>query len=92
MKKVLIAIGSIIVLGVIVFTVISLTSKKMVCKSEQGNITIMYNNKTITGYTAKGISYDFDEQKNLADQIGSEEYLNQFKSWFESNTTGTCKK
>lgn len=67
MKKILMIIGGfvvgIIILGIIVFSVISATSKKMVCKSDKGNITIMYNNKTITGYTANGISYDYDGQK-----------------------------
>ena len=52
----------------------------------------MYNNKTITGYTASGLSYDFDEQKKLADEIGSEAYLNQFENWFKTNTTGSCTR
>jgi len=92
MKKVLMIIGGIVVLFVLIFVVISVTSKKMVCKSDQGNITIMYNNKTITGYTASGLSYDFDEQKKLADEIGSEAYLNQFENWFKTNTTGSCTR
>ena len=77
---------------ILIFVVISVTSKKMVCKSDHGNITIMYNNKTITGYTASGLSYDFDEQKKLADEIGSEAYLNQFENWFKTNTTGSCTR
>lgn len=92
MKKVLMVIGGIVVLFVLIFVVISVTSKKMVCKSDQGNITIMYNNKTITGYTATGLSYDFDKQKKLADEIGSEAYLNQFENWFKTNTTGSCTR
>ena len=67
MKKILMIIGGfvvgIIILGVIVFSAISATSKKILCKSDEGNITIMYNDKTITGYTANGISYDYDGQK-----------------------------
>ena len=67
MKKVLMIIGGIVVgvvvLGVIIFVVVSSTSKKLVCKSNEGNITIMYNDKTITGYTAVGLSYDLDNQK-----------------------------
>ena len=66
MKKVLMVIGGItvfIVLAiVIIFTVVSATSKKLVCKSKEGNITLMYNKKTITGYTAKNISYDMEGQ------------------------------
>jgi len=96
MKKVLMVIGGItvfIVLAIIIiFTVISTTSKKLVCKSKEGNITLMYNNKTITGYTAKNISYDMKEQKEIASQIGIDEYIEQFSTWFRTNTTGTCEE
>lgn len=81
-----------IALGGIVFFVISSSSKKLVCKSNEGNITIMYTENQITGYTSKGISYDLDKQKQIAQQIGVEEYLVQFESWFTSNTTGTCER
>ena len=37
----------------------------MACESSGGNITIMYNDKDLTGYKASGISYDFDGQKNM---------------------------
>ena len=95
MKKILMVIGGIVVgilvLGVVIFGVTSLTSKKLVCKSNEGNITIMYNNKTITGYTANGISYDLDNQKKYAEQIGIDAYMKEFSTWFSSNTTGSCK-
>lgn len=95
MKKAAMIIGGIIaffvILGIIIFIVVSATSKKLVCKSAEGNITIMYNEKTITGYTAKNITYDFDTQKKYAEQMGIDAYLNQFKSWFSTNTTGTCE-
>lgn len=46
-KKTLTIIGGIVVglvvLGVIIFFAVSATSKKLVCKSNEGNITIMYN-------------------------------------------------
>lgn len=96
MKKVLIIIGSIVlsfvILGVIIFTVISVSSKKLVCKSDEGNITIMYNKKTITGYKAKGMTYDFDVQKEYANEIGVDAYIEEFDNWFKTNTTGTCSK
>ena len=66
--------------------------KKMVCKSDEGNITIMYNDKTLTGYTANGISYDYDGQKEYADQVGVDAYLTEFATWFSNNTTGTCSR
>ena len=96
MKKGLAIFGGIVlffvVLGIIIFVVISLTSKKMKCTSPEGNITIMYNKNEITGYTANGISYDFDGQKAYAKQVGIEAYLDEFSNWFSSNTSGSCKR
>ena len=96
MKKTLMIIGGfvvgIIILWVIIFSIISATSKKMVCKSDEGNITIMYNDKTLTGYTANGISYDYDGQKEYADKVGVDAYLTEFATWFSNNTTGTCSR
>ena len=96
MKKGLMIIGGIVVgivvLVVAVLLITSLTSKKLVCKSAEGNITLMYNDKTIKGYVASGVSYDLDEQKALAEKIGVEEYMTQFIYWFESNSTGSCEK
>lgn len=95
MKKVLTIIGGIVValvvIIVIIFIFVSMTSEKLVCKSKEGNITIMYNDKTITGYTAKGISYDLDGQKKYAEQIGIEEYIKEFSKYFSTNTTGSCE-
>lgn len=92
MKKILMIIGGLVVLGILIFVITSLTSKKMVCKSNEGDITIMYNSKTITGYIANGISYDFDNQKDYAEQVGIDAYLDEFDNWFINNTTGTCSK
>jgi len=62
-------IGGIVVgifaLIAIIFTVVSLTSSKLVCESLEGNITLMYNSKNITGYTAVGISYELDESRRI---------------------------
>lgn len=92
MKKALIVISGLIVLGIVIFVIISATSDKMVCKSNEGSITIMYNDKGITGYSANGISYDFDGQKKYAKEIGIDAYLDEFATWFSNNTTGTCTK
>ena len=95
MKKVLMIIGGVVlgfaVLFIVIFAITSATSNKLVCKSDEGNITIMYNDKTITGYTANGISYDLDGQKEIAEQIGIDSYITQFKQWFSTNTTGSCE-
>ncbi len=87
-------VGSIfiIIVGILLFIVINYlsASNKLVCKSKEGNITIMYNEKTIVGYTASGITYDLDGQKKIAEQIGISEYLEEFDQWFQKSTTGTC--
>lgn len=96
MKKVLMVIGgivvAIIVLAIIIIAITSLSSKKLVCKSNEGNITLMYNDKTITGYAANGIKYDLDGQKAYAERIGVDAYLEEFSTWFKNNTTGSCTK
>lgn len=95
MKKVLMIIGGIVVgcviLAAIILGVTYITSKKLVCKSSQGDITLMYDKDNIKGYTANKITYDLEGQQEIAKQIGIEEYLEQFKKWFSNNTDGTCK-
>ena len=97
MKKVLMFIGGfvvfVIVLVIIIFSVVSMTSSKLVCECEEGtNITIMYNDDTITGYTAKGVSYDLDGQKEYAESIGIDAYLDEFSNYYSSNTSGSCTR
>lgn len=96
MKKFLMIFGGIVVgiiiLFLVIFLFVSATSKKLVCKSEKGNITIMYNEKTITGYTASNLTYDMDAQKAVAKDMGMEAYINEFANWFTTYTTGSCTK
>lgn len=80
----------IIVLAIVIISIVSASSEKLICKSDEGNITIMYNDKTITGYTAVGISYDLDGQKKYAEQVGTDAYMQEFSTWFRNNTSGTC--
>ena len=96
-KVVLIVISVIVVILVIVFGVITFIfkdSEKFVCKSSEGSITIYYKNGKINGYSSVGrYSYDFDEQKKDAEQMGIEEYFEQFNVWFvENSTNGKCEK
>lgn len=92
--KILAIIGVVVVvliiLFVVIFSIISSSSEKLVCKSNEGNITIMYNNSGITGYTARNMSYDIDTQKEYAKEIGMENYITEFNDWFISNTSGYC--
>lgn len=94
LTKILAIIGCIvlafIILFIVIFYVTSLSSKKLICKSDEGKITIMYNDKVITGYTANGISYDLDGQKKYAEQVGINAYIMEFSTWFKNNTSGSC--
>ena len=95
MKKVLMIVGGLVlglvVIGAVVIFIVTGTSKKLVCKSPEGDITIYYTDKAITGYSSNGVSYDLDGQKAVAKQIGTAAYVEEFKDWFESASTGSCK-
>lgn len=95
MKKVLMIVGGVVLglvaLGCAVFAITSLTSQKMKCTSSAGNITIMYNDEKITGYTATGISYDMDEQNEVVEQYGIEAYLDEFSDYFAQHSDGVCE-
>lgn len=82
--------GGLLVLGLVIFFFVSANSDKLICKSKEGNITIMYNKDGLTGYTISGMSYDFEEQKKYAKQIGVDAYTKEFSEWFSTNTTGSC--
>ena len=51
----------------------------------------MYNEKGLTGYASKGITYDLDSQKEYANSIGVDAYIEEFEEWFATNTSGTCR-
>ena len=90
--KFLFAVIGAAVVALVVFLVITyFSSDKLVCKSNEGDITIMYKNGKISGYTAINIDYNLSEQQQVAEDIGIDEYLKQFDLWFRSNTTGTCE-
>lgn len=91
LKKVLIIVGIFVAIFIAIFVSVYNNSNKLICKSDEGNITIMYNDKTITGYTAVGIKYDLSGQKQIAKQLGVDAYMESFIDWFEENTTGSCK-
>lgn len=97
MKKALMIIGGVVlglvIIGGAIFLFVTSTSKKLVCKSKEGNVTILYNSKEITGYTTTGnISFDMDNQNAYVEKNGIEEYLTQYSASFANNTTGTCVK
>lgn len=87
---IVLSIIGIIVLSTNMFSNLYQNSYKLVCKSKEGNITIIYDQEEIIGYTVKGMSYDLDGQKEYADLIGIDEYILEFDEWFRNNTSGQC--
>ena len=84
-----IIVGFIILFVMLFFNIFS-DSNKLVCKSDEGDITIMYDESQIIGYVANGISYDLDSQKEYAKKVGVDTYMIEFNNWFISNTSGIC--
>jgi hypothetical protein len=92
-KRVLIGIVIAVVLIVLLVVFTLKSSDKYVCKSDEGSITIYYKDGKITGYTGKGYTYDLDEQQDIAERIGIDTYLEEFNTWFVTNSTnGKCEK
>lgn len=96
MKKALMIIGGIVVAiflctGGFLFYQYQ-TSDQLICESEVGSITLLYDEDTIKGYFAKGITYNLDEQRAYAENVGIEAYLKEFADFFLHNMNGTCRK
>lgn len=87
-----VTVVGILVVGLAAYFIMNRNISKMTCKSELGDITIKYNDKTLTGYYASKIKYDFDGQKSIADEIGVEAYLQEFNNWFADKAGGTCQR
>jgi len=79
-----------IILLFIVSIIMSGSSKQLVCKSKEGSITITYDKNGITGYKTSNMTFDYDYQKEYAEKIGIDAYLEEFDTWFSTNTTGEC--
>lgn len=86
------SIFCIFLLCLIVIGIVRPESNKLICKSNRGSITLIYNKESLTAYETNGISYDLESQKKYATKIGIESYLNEFSNWFKTNTAGFCEK
>lgn len=92
MKKTLIVIGCVAIAVVALFFLMTANSQKLICKSSEGSITILYDENSINGYTVVNMSYDLDAAQEYAEQIGVEAYLDEFELWFSSNLNGSCTR
>lgn len=84
----------IVILAVVVMVIFVLIKdngpKQLVCESNNGNITLFYNNNTIEGYTSNGYTYDLLSEQSRAEQVGIDKYIEEYASIFNTNTSGTC--
>lgn len=68
-------------------------SKQISCTSDEGTIRLTYNDKKITGYSASGYNFNFDEQRKYAEKVGIEQYVDEFEQWFTSTApNGVCER
>ena len=68
-----------------------LHSKKLVCKSEFSQITIVYDKAGLLSYSSRKYSYDFFQEQKKAKQGGVKKYIKEFQDSFSSTTGGSCK-
>ena len=87
-----IVILAVILMNIFVFINRENSSNKLVCQSNNGNITIIYDEDTIIGYTAKEYTYDLLSEKNRAEQMGIDKYIKEFSNTYATSTLGTCTK
>ena len=95
MKKIAIILVIIIVATLLLKGISYLTKDKMICTSKEGSITLEYNlhTNTITKYKTKGsITYDQEEMSKAGEDYEIENYLEEYKKYFEETTGGTCRK
>lgn len=92
----LVGCGIVILSVVVMVVVISINgignsnAKQLVCKSNNSNITLTYDNNSIIGYTLNGYSFDLLLEQNRFTQLGMDKYIEDFANTFNANTFGTC--
>ena len=87
---IIVAIVAFAAFFMIIFSLITSNTEKLICKSDKGNITIMYKNNEIIGYKAYNMTYDLDNQKEYAKSVGIDSYIKEFNTWFSNTTSGSC--
>ncbi len=80
-----------LVFAVVLYFVMASSSKQLVCTSDEGDITIYYSKKGVLDYTADGMEFDLEGQREYSVKVGIDAYLDEFSEWFQNNTTGTCQ-
>ncbi len=80
-----------VALGIVKY-LIDNSTKKLYCKSSYGTITLVYNKKEIISYEVTDkLTFNYEVQNQLAKEIGTESYINQFITAFVTDFNGYCK-
>lgn len=87
-------IVAVALIGIVIWGVIISRTRRLECTSSEGDITVMYDDHGVTGYSAS-TTFDFDlgHQQSYAEHVGIEAYLTEFEEWFLNNTgDGVCTR
>lgn len=63
---------------------------KMICRSDYGNITVVYENNKIIEYQTEDLKDDDILPKEYVEKVGIDEFLKSFSDWFYLKKKGTC--
>ena len=94
-KKALIIIIIIAVLatllgGALIWSVFFKQSS-LFCGSDKDDITLYYNHEKIVDYKSNGMELNLENQNKLFKNLGKDEYIKQFKSWYKKTSGVDCK-
>ena len=85
----------IIIVVAILFTVVFNNNDKLSCEANYRgsnvSITLYFNDKQLVGYNAINMEYNYEEQQKYAQEIGIQNYLQEFNQNFEDDYEGSCK-
>lgn len=93
---IIIVVCSLVTLFGFIFIILNDKSNKLICKSERGNITIIYDDEIITNYKSVVVNnsqfvMNYDYSVKLIRKYGLAEFLDALKKLFEEDSNGSCK-
>ncbi len=93
---VIIIVVSLLTLLGLIICISNEKSNKLICKSERGNITIIYDDEIITNYKSVVVNnsqfvMNYDYSVKLIRKYGLAEFLDALKTLFEEDSNGSCK-
>ena len=86
------AVFGILLLVIAALVAVQLSNKKqkLVCNSDKGGFTIVYDKSTITDYSVDNMEYNFGEQESLIENMGIDAYIKRLSDWYHETTGVSC--